>query len=102
MEFITTQKSGESLIWHGCKFTLKMANGKRYWRCERGAAQLELQQREMKSCKKTNGHNHHEDVLVDLATNLVENKNVASKLPTFPSLKSSLYRARQSRLPPLP
>ena len=58
---------------------------------ERGAAQLELQQREMKSCKKTNGHNHHEDVLVDLATNLVENKDVASKLPTFSSLKSSLY-----------
>ena len=44
----------------------------------------------------------YNDVLVDLATNLVEDEDVTSKLPTFPSLKSSLYRARQSRLPPLP
>ena len=35
MEFITTQKGEEALIWQGCKFTLnhKMANDKRYWRC---------------------------------------------------------------------
>ena len=32
----------------------------------------------------------YNDVLVDLATILVENEDVASKLPTFPSLKSSL------------
>ena len=35
IEFIITQKGREALIWQGCKFTLnlKMANGKRYWRC---------------------------------------------------------------------
>ena len=44
----------------------------------------------------------YNDALVDLASDMAENREVASKLPTFPSLKSSLYRARQSRLPIFP
>ena len=96
----------------------------------RGFAQLESQQREMK-CYSKHGHNHsvdgveaevervkHElrkrareevtpipaiynDALVDIATQ-VEDEAVAARLPTFPSLKSSMYRSRRSRLPTLP
>ena len=44
----------------------------------------------------------YNDALVDIATNSEENKTLAGRLPTFPSLKSTLYRSRRSRLPPLP
>ena len=40
--------------------------------------------------------------MVDLTSDMAENREIASKLSTFPSLKSSLYRARQSRLHILP
>ena len=50
-------KGGEALIWQGCKFTLnhKMANDlmlRDTGDVERETAQLELQQKEMKSCNK--------------------------------------------------
>ena len=32
----------------------------------------------------------------------MEDEAVAARLPTFPSLKSSMYRSRRSRLPTLP
>ncbi len=32
----------------------------------------------------------------------MENEAVAARLPTFPSMKSSMYRSRRSRLPTLP
>ena len=39
---------------------------------------------------------------MDIATNTEESEALAGSLPTFPSLKSSLYQSRRSRLPPLP
>ena len=44
----------------------------------------------------------YNDALVDIAANSEEGESLAGRLPTFPSLKSSLYRSRRSRLPPLP
>ena len=44
----------------------------------------------------------YNNALVDLASDMAEKREVASRLPTFPSLKSSLYQACQSRLPILP
>ena len=39
----------------------------------------------------------YNDALVNIATQ-VEDEAVAARLPTFPSLKSSMYRSRRSRL----
>ena len=37
MEFITTQKGGQCLLWHGCCFIVKskMNNGTIHWRCSK-------------------------------------------------------------------
>ena len=58
MEFITTQKGGEALIWQGCKFTLnhKMANDKRYWRCGKRSYPARITTKGDKVWQQTNGH----------------------------------------------
>ena len=63
MEFITTQKGREALIWQGCKFTFnhKMANGKRYWRCGKRSCPARITTEGDEVLQQTNGHNHPED-----------------------------------------
>ena len=63
MEFLTTQKGEESLIWLGCKFILnhKMANVKRYWRCGKKSCQARITTEGDEVLQQTNGHNHPED-----------------------------------------
>ena len=58
MEFITTQKGGEALIWQGCKFTLnlKMANGIRYMRCGKRSCPARITTEGDEVLQQTNGH----------------------------------------------
>ena len=109
-----------------------MANGKKYWRCSKRNCPARLTSEGVEVTQQTNGHNHaidgvdaqvervkhilrkrareevtpilsiYNDALVDIAANSQENEALAGSLPTFPSLKSSLYRSCRSRLPPLP
>ena len=109
----------------------KMVNGKKYWRCAKRICPARITTEGNEVLQQTNGHNHpvdgveaevervkhglrkrareevtpipaiYNDALVDIATQ-VEDEAVAARLPTFPSLKSSMYRSRRSRLPPLP
>ena len=97
-----------------------MANGKKYWRCSKRSCQARLTSEGVEVAQQTNGHNHaidgveaqvervkhnlrkrareevtpipsiYNDALVDIATNSEENEALAGRLPTFPSLKSSL------------
>ena len=132
MEFIKTQKGGEALIWDGAKFTLNrdMENGTKYWRCGKRSCPARITTDGTELLQQTNGHNHaidgveaqidrvkdrlkkrareeitpiptiYNDTLVDIAR--AQDVSVAARLPTYPSMKSALYRARSSRLPSLP
>ena len=101
-----------------------MSYGKKYWRCTKRSCPVKTEGSEV--LQQTNGDNHAEnsneaevkrlkssvqnqargeitaipsiynDAFVGLASDMGENREVASKLPTFPSLKSSLYRARHT------
>ena len=109
-----------------------MANGNKYWRCSKRSCLARLTSDGDEVTQQTNGYNHaidgveaqvervkhnlrkqareevtpiqsiYNDALVDIATNSEENEALAGSLPTFLSLKSSLYQSRRSRLPPLP
>ena len=61
MEIVTTQKGGEALIWQGCKFTLKMANGKKYWRCAKRICPARITTEGNEVLQQTNGHSHPVD-----------------------------------------
>ena len=97
-----------------------MANGKKYWRCSKRSFPARLTSEGVEVTQQTNGHNHaidgveaqvegvkhnlrkrareevtpipsiYNDTLVDIATNSEENEAPSGRLPTFPSLKSSL------------
>lgn len=133
MEFITTQKGAQSLLWEGSRFTInrKMANGTIYWRCSKRSCPARITTDGEQLLQQTNGHNHpvdpvelrveeiksklrkrareevvpipaiYNDALVELSTQQ-DCASVAANLPTFTSVKSSMYRSRRSRLPTLP
>ena len=56
MEFVTTQKGGQCLLWHGCRFVVnrKMDNGRIYSK-RTCPARVTTQGEEL--LQQTNGHN---------------------------------------------
>ena len=122
MEFITTQKGGQCLLWHFV-VNRKMNNGRIYWRCSKRSCPARVTTQGEELFQQTNGHNHvvdetdshveqirsnlrktareevvpipsiYNDTLIELSK---ENDHpiVAPKLPSFTSLKSSLYQSQ--------
>ena len=108
----------------------KMANGKKYWRCAKRICPARITTEGNEVLQQTNGHSHpvdgveaevervkhnlrnrareevtpiptiYNDALVDIATQ-VEDEAVPAGLPTFPSLKSSMYRSMSTSIPSL-
>ena len=108
-----------------------MKNGTKYWRCGKRTCPARVTTEGNELLQQTNRHNHaidgieakvekvksslrkrareeitpiptiYNDALVDIAS-AQEEESVAARLPTYPSMKSALYRARSSRLPSLP
>ena len=73
---------------------MQQTNGHNY--PEHGV-QAKVERVEHGKCKRaqeeiTQNPSMYNDVLLDVSTNFLENEDFASKLPTFPSLKSSLCR----------
>ena len=130
IEFITTTKGKPALICDGRRLTLnrRMENGVCYWRCAKRTcpARITTEGNDLKH--QTAPHNHavdtqvktiqsdmrkrareeitpvpaiYNDHLIRLSTHS-DRDSIALQLPTFTSMKSSLYRSRWSRLPPLP
>jgi len=122
MEFITTQKGGQFLLWHFV-VSRKMGNGRIYWRCSKHTCPARVTTQGEELLQQTNGHNHAVDetdsrveqirsnlrkrareevipipsiynyALIELSMQH-DHPMVAPKLPSFTSLKSSLYQSQ--------
>ena len=114
---------GQSLPWDGYRFTLnrRLDHGTCYWRCHKRSSAARITTHGADILQQTHEHNHAvnsklrkrarekvtpvpalcNEALVELST-LPDRSDVAPTLPTYSSFKSSMYRSRQKRLPPLP
>ena len=63
MEFITTQKGGQCLLWRGYRFVVNrnMDNGRIYWRCSKRTCPARVTTQGEELLQQTNGHNHAVD-----------------------------------------
>ena len=107
IEFITTTKGKPALIFNGSRFTLnrRMDNGVCYWRCTKRTcpARITTEGNDLKQQTAGNSERHEKKAREEITTVPASTTTIwftwalwqysSIQLPTFTTMKSSLYRS---------